>query len=92
MERCDRRGCKGEATARIPLPVGLSNRYIMVCAAHEAIARTACFYVLRINQTDDAGDTDFKARVLAKHLKLRGTEELLHLPRHRWVKGDRWAR
>lgn len=92
MERCDRRLCNEPATARIPLPVGLSQTQILVCALHESEARNACYYVQGLSQGEDAGEAEFRARILNKHVALRGTEELLYLPRHRLVKEGRWVR
>lgn len=92
MERCDRPHCDEPATARIPLPAGLSQTQILVCEAHEAEARAACYYVQGLTQGDDAGEAEFRARILAKHTKLRGSEDLLYLPRHRLVKEGRWVR
>lgn len=92
MERCDRRNCNEPATARIPLPVGLSQTQILVCLRHEAVARNACYYVQGLDQGEDAGEAEFRTRILNKHVALRGTEDLLYQPRHRLVKGSRWVR
>lgn len=76
---CDR--CpNGEGHAVGFIPIGENNR-INVCKRHMEEARRLCYYVLRNDQNENAGSSDFDHRTWKKHIQLRGSREFKFEPR-----------
>lgn len=82
--QCDRGAeCPRTPVAFLPMPKKDGARDIHVCRFHARQAEANLFLVEYYDGTDNSESLD--AAIKAKHLRVRGSQELLYKPRPRYT-------